>query len=248
MIEFFKTILYYPILNAVVLLYGFIPDLGIVIIILTFFIRLLLSPLSYKAAQAQKEMAKIQPKIKELQKKHKDNREKQAQEMMALYREHKVNPLAGILPLLIQLPIIIALYRVFIGVLNNHFTQGLYAFVSAPEAIDPTFLGIINLGEKSITLAIIAGGLQFIHSRLIMARKDQKKKKSLTELIQKGKLSMKNMGQAMGWQMTLFMPIFTFIIALNLPAGLPLYWATTTVFSIGEQVLVKRRREEVSNQ
>lgn len=242
MIAFFKTILYYPILNVVVLLYSFIPDLGIVIIILTFLIRLILSPLSYKAARAQKEMAKIQPKIKEIQKKYKDNREKQAQEMMALYREHKVNPLAGLLPLLIQLPIIIALYRVFMGVLNNHFTEGLYAFVSAPESISPWFLGAVNLGEKSVLIAIIAGGLQFIHSRLIMASKDQKK--SLAELIQKQNLSMKNMTQAMGSQMSLFMPLFTFIIALSLPAGLPLYWATTTVFSIGEQLLVKRKRKE----
>ncbi len=246
MLSFLKTILFFPILNAVVLLYNILPphDLGIVIILLTLFIRFILSPLSYKAARAQKEIAKIQPKIKKIQKKYKDNKEKQAQKLMDVYKEHKVNPLTGFLPLLVQFPIIIALYRVFINVLNNNYTEGLYAFIQAPEVIDPTFLGIINLGEKSIAIALAAGAFQLVHSRLIAAKKDDSEKKSISKLIQKGEFKIKNITKAMGSQMTLFMPIFTVIIAINLPAGLPLYWMTTTIFSIGEQVLVKKRNEK----
>lgn len=147
MIAFFKTILFYPILNGVIILYNYLPphDLGLVIIALTFLIRLALSPLSYKAARAQKKIAKIQPKIKKIQDKYKDNKEKQAQKLMEVYRKYKVNPIAGLLPLLVQLPIIISLYRVFIAVLNNNYTEGLYSFVTAPETIDPTFLNLVNL-------------------------------------------------------------------------------------------------------
>lgn len=246
MIAFFKTILFIPILNAVILLYNILPphDLGIVIIILTLFIRFLLSPLSYKAARAQKEIAKIQPKIKKIQKKYEENKEKQAQKLMEVYREHKVNPLTGILPLLVQLPIIIALYRVFISVLDNNFTEGLYAFVQAPEAINPYFLNFINLGERSIPIALAAGAFQLVHSLLIAAKKDQKDKKSLSQIIKKGDFKLKDITQTMGSQMTLFMPIFTVVIAISLPAGLPLYWMTTTIFSIGEQLLVKKRNED----
>lgn len=246
MIAFFKTILFFPILNAVVLLYHYLPphDLGIVIIVLTFIIRLILSPLSYKAARAQKKISKIQPKIKEIKEKYKDNKEEQAQKLMEVYKKHKVNPLTGLLPLLVQLPIIIALYRVFINIIKNDTIQGLYAFVPNPGTINPTFLGILNLGEKSLIIALVAGGLQFVYSRLAMGSKNQGKSKSFSEVIQKDDFKLKDLTGAMGSQMTYFMPAFAIFIGATLPAGLPLYWATSTLFRIGEQLLVKRNKGE----
>lgn len=246
MIAFFKTILFFPILNAVVLLYHYLPphDLGIVIIVLTFLIRLILSPLSYKAARTQKKISKIQPKIKKIKEKYEDNKEEQAQKLMEVYKKHKVNPLAGLLPLIVQLPIIIALYRVFINIIRNDTLQGLYAFVPDPGVINPTFLGILNLGEKSLIIALIAGGLQFFYSRLAMGSKDQGEKKSFSEVIQKDDFKFKDLKGAMGSQMTYFMPAFAIVIGATLPAGLPLYWATSTLFRIGEQLLVKKNKGE----
>jgi YidC/Oxa1 family membrane protein insertase len=246
MIAFFKTILFFPILNAVVLLYHYLPphDLGIVIIVLTFIIRLILSPLSYKAARTQKKISKIQPKIKEIKEKYKDNKEEQAQKLMEVYKKHKVNPLTGLLPLLVQLPIIIALYRVFINIIENDTLKGLYAFVPNPGTIDPTFLGILNLGEKSLIIALIAGGLQFVYSRLAMGSKKQKDKKSFSEVLQKDDFKFKDLKGAMGSQMTYFMPAFAVVIGATLPAGLPLYWATSTLFRVGEQLLVKKNKDK----
>jgi YidC/Oxa1 family membrane protein insertase len=222
-----------PIINAMVLIYNYLPikDIGIAIIILTLIIRLFLLPLSYKAARTQREIAKIQPKLKEIQKKFKDNREEQAKMLMALYKEHKINPLAGIIPILIQLPVLIALYRAFMTIISDINSATFYSFVSAPETINPMFLGLINLAKPSIYLAIIAGLLQFAFSRItsIKTKKDKKDKGKQT-----------GMGAMMSSQMTYFLPIITVFFGMRLPAGLPLYWATTTIFSISEQFWAKR--------
>ncbi len=223
-----------------ILLYNYLPfkDLGITIIALTLLIRLLLFPLSYKAARTQREIAQIQPKLKEVQKKFKDNREEQAKQLMALYREHKINPLAGIVPILIQLPVLIALYQAFMALIKNNKALNLYSFVSMPSQISPYFLHSIDLATPNVVLALIAGGLQFAFSKMMLFK--NKQKKSSQE--QKGK--MEEMSKMMGSQMAYFMPIFTVIIALRLPAGLPLYWATTTLFSIAEQLWAKRQQKQ----
>ena len=110
MIEFFQTILYIPLFNGFVWLYTVIPDVGIVILIVTVLIKLVLYPLNTSSIKAQRSLQELQPKLDALKKKHKDNQQELAQETMKLYKEHKVNPLGSCLPLLIQLPIFIALY------------------------------------------------------------------------------------------------------------------------------------------
>ena len=111
----FYAVLYQPLLNALVFLYTYLPghDFGIAIIILTSLIKLLLYPLGTKAVRAQRALAELQPKIKEIQEKYKKDKATQTKEIMDLYKKEKVNPFAGMLPLIIQLPILIALYRVF---------------------------------------------------------------------------------------------------------------------------------------
>src|SRR3989344_4198941 len=114
MSNLFQEILYRPIFNLLAFLYDIIPgnDLGVAIIILTLFIKFVFLPLSLKVVRSQKEMQVIQPKIKEIQEKFKNNKQAQAQATMELYKEHNVNPLSGCFPLLVQLPILIAVYRV----------------------------------------------------------------------------------------------------------------------------------------
>ena len=115
-INIFNQILFFPLFNALILIYNYLPikDMGMAIIILTILIRFILYPLSKKSIQSQKAISKIQPEVKKIQKKYKDNKEEQAKQLMLLYRKSGVNPAAGCLPILIQLPVLIALYRVFL--------------------------------------------------------------------------------------------------------------------------------------
>jgi len=229
-ITIFNESLYRPLFNALVWLYNVIPgnDLGIAIIVLTIIIRLILYPLSKKAIQSQKAISKLQPKIKEIQKKHK-NKEEQAKAMMELYKKYKVNPMAGCLPILIQLPILIALYRVFFNGLNPEALNTLYSFISNPESLNVMFLGLIDLSQRSILLAVMAGLFQFIQTKMIMPNNLNTKSKS-------GELDFSSM---MSKQMLYFMPLITVFIAWSLPAALPLYWVVITLFGIVQQYSTK---------
>src|SRR3989344_8914723 len=127
----FYIILYQPILNALVVLYNIVPgrDLGVSILLLTLLIKLVLYPLTARSLKVQRQMQLLQPKINELQKKYKGQKEVLSKELMGLYKKEKVNPFSSCLPLLIQLPFLIAVYRVFIDGLKPAAISGLYTFV-----------------------------------------------------------------------------------------------------------------------
>jgi YidC/Oxa1 family membrane protein insertase len=225
MLEFFRTILIYPLLNLLVFTYNYIPDIGVVIIILTVLIRLLLLPSFHKSLKHQKALADLQPKMNEIRDKYKDDKERQARAMMELYSAHKVNPLSSCLPLLIQLPILIALYQVFIRSLNGHGLEGIYNFITTPSSIDPYFFGFINLAEKNIYMAVVAAILQFWQARI-----SQPKTQSTDPT-----------AKMLAMQTMYFFPVLTLIIGLQFPAGLALYWIVTTLFGIGQQYYILRK-------
>lgn len=235
--ELFNQILYYPLLNILVFLYNTIPghSFGLAIIILTLCIKLILSPLNQKSLKAQKDMQKIQPELKMLQKQHKDPMERN-KAIMAFYKENKVNPVSGCLPILLQFPIIIALFQLLRKVLEPEGLNGLYSFTANPGQINPWFLGI-NLAVPSILLAVIAGGFQFIQAKMMM----QIKSARIETQKNPDKKSGFDISSMMGKQMTYIMPIFTVIIAARFPAGLALYWVVSTVFSIGEQYYINKK-------
>jgi YidC/Oxa1 family membrane protein insertase len=241
-ITIFNEVLYRPLFNALIFLYNTIAfkDLGFAIIILTVLIRLLLYPLSKKAIQSQKVISKLQPKIKEIQKKYK-NKEERARQMMEFYKKYKVNPMAGCLPILIQFPILIALYRVFFTGLDiNHFNI-LYNFVERPESLDLMFLGLVNLSHPNIILALLAGALQFIQSKMVFPSKSSQTQSAS----QKGGFDFSFL---MGQQMVYFMPIITIFIALRLPSALPLYWIVITLFGIIQQYFTRDSLRPKNNQ
>lgn len=240
-INIFNQVLYYPLFNSLIWLYSNVSfnDLGIAIIILTVLIRFILYPLSKKAIQSQKAMSALQPKIKEIQKKYK-NKEEQAKQMMILYKGNKVNPMAGCLPILVQFPILIALYRVFFTGLNPEKLDGLYSFVQRPESLNFIFLGIVDLSARSVVLAVIAGILQFIQAKMIMPKKTSGKKQGM-------KIGNMDFSSLMGQQMTYFMPLITVFIALSLPAALPLYWIVITLFGIVQQYFTKIDNKVIKN-
>ena len=151
--ELFFIIFYQPIFNLLVWLYNNIPgqDLGVAIIVLTFIIRLFLYIPSKKSIKAQKNLSSIQPEIEKIKEKYKDDKEKMGPELMALYKEKKVNPLSTCLPLLIQLPFLFAIYRVFLdGLTKDDAMSALYSFISNPGILEPVAFGFLDLSEKSI--------------------------------------------------------------------------------------------------
>ena len=167
----YNEFLYRPLFNIIVFFYNIIPghDFGIAIILVTLLIRLILFPLSRKGIKSRKKLEELQSKIKGVQKKYKDKKE-QASQMMNVYKEHGISPASGCLPLLIQLPIIIALYRAIINVINPISLNLLYPFIKNPGSLDTHFLGIVDLSVPNVFLAVIAGVFQFING-LVMFKK-----------------------------------------------------------------------------
>lgn len=235
MIEFYNLILYRPLFNAVMFLYNIIPghDFGLAIIALTVVIRLTFFPLSVRTIRSQRALSKINPKIKEIKEKFKNNAQAQSAAIMNLYKEHKVNPLSGCLPLLIQLPILIALYQAFGAGFKPDSLNLVYGFISNPGHIEPISLGFLDITSRSVLLAIITGAFQFLQLRQNSAMM----KSSSADPGQKEV-------QALNSQMLYFFPVIIIIIGWNLPAGLLLYWLTTTLFSMSEQVYIKWRYQE----
>jgi len=223
-----------PIFNALILLVQTVPgrDFGVAIILLTFVIRLVSYPLGAQGVRAQKKFAELQPKIKEVQEKYKDNKQEQSKAMMEMYREAKVNPFAMILPMLVQLPVFIVLYQIFSKGLQSDQFVYLYSFVSAPENISTSFLGILELNEQSIPIALLAGALQFI--QLKQATPKSKKK---------AKGEKPDVASMMQKQMPYFLPALIVWIAASLPSAFALYLVATTVFSIWQHWFITKREQ-----
>lgn len=229
----FNTILYAPFLNLLVFLYNTVAfhDFGVSIVLTTLVIRLILSPLSIKAFRSQKILNELQPEVKQAQEKFKNDPQRQTKEIMGLYRRYNINPFSGCLPLLIQLPVLIALYRISISGFEDGALSVLYDFIKNPGPLNQTSLGFIDLTKRSFPLSVIAGASQFFQTKLSMS--SQK-----SSVLQKDQKS--NPLIMMNQQMLYFLPLITIIVSLSFPAGLPLYWIATTLFSIGEQLYINK--------
>lgn len=227
----FNTIFYQPIFNLLVYIYNIIPghDLGVAIIIITLIIKLVLYIPSKKSIKSQKELATLQPEIEELKEKYKNDKDKLGPELLALYKKKGVNPLSSCLPLLIQLPFLFAIYRVFFHSLTDpEAMNALYPFVANPGALNNIAFGFLDLADKNIWLAVLAGVAQFWQSKMLTSKKKAKAG---------GAASMQS-------QMTYIMPIITIIIGSRFPAGLTFYWFLSTLFSVAQQYLVLGKRSK----
>lgn len=227
--SFFNTILYQPLFNALVFLYQTIAfqDLGVAIIMLTVVVRVILYPLFYHSFKNQTLMQKIQPHIQKIQHEHKDNRERQAQALMELYKQHKVNPFSGFLLILVQLPILIVLYQLFLKGFSPEAFGNLYSFVSAPSEIHNTFLGLIDLKSKSILIVVLAAILQYFQGRLTLPKTQPSGQDSPAAKI--------------GKSMIFIGPVLTVVILSTLPAAVGLYWLASSAFSIFQQLIINRQ-------
>ncbi len=225
--QIYDLIIYHPILNLLVAIYNHIPghDFGVVIIVVTVVIRLILAPFMHKSLKGQRAMSALQPKLAELKEIHKGDSMAHQKATMDLYKEHNINPFSSCLPMLIQLPVLIALYQVFRKALHMDLT-GLYSFVHNPGTINPMMFGHFDLSHPNIAFAIIAGVVQFLQSWMMTRW-------------QNGPVD--GTAKAMNAQMMYLLPAVSVYIAWKLPAGLPLYWIVTTLFAIAQQVYINYR-------
>lgn len=229
----FHTFFYQPLFNALIFLYELIPggDFGLAIILLTLLIRALLFPLNAKSIRSQKAISDLEPKLQAIRKKFEGNKEKIAKETMRIYQEAKINPFSGLVLVLIQLPILIALYRVFTKSVFVEELQYLYSFISRPQEIKPNFL-MTDLSQPNALLAAGAGILQFLQTKM----QSSSSKKAKTETGNQSDFS-----QVLQKQMLYFFPAFTFLILLRIPSAISLYLAASAIFSILQIFYVQKK-------
>ena len=234
LVSFFNIILYQPLFNALIFLYQHLPghDFGIAVIVLTVLIRFALYPLASQGIRSQKALSSLQPKMKEIQEKFKNDKAKLGKEMMELYQKEKINPFSGCLPLLIQMPILLALFLVF-KTLENGLEVGelqmLYSFVPYSDHINTMFLGILDLTMASMPLAILTGLTQYYQVKMMMPSKSS---------LRKSRGNPQDFSQMMQKQMLYFFPAFTVLILWQLPSAIALYWIITTLFTIFQQRVI----------
>jgi YidC/Oxa1 family membrane protein insertase len=232
-----NTAIYEPLYNILILIIDSLPghSVGVAIILLTIFVKIVLFPLTAKSIRAQRAMKELEPELKVLKERHGDDRQKLAQETMALYQKRGVTPFSGCLPLLIQIPVIIGLYWVFSQGLKSVDKDILYSFVSIPESLDMHFL-VFDLAGKSIFLALLAGVTQFIQTHISLGKQaplpapDPDKKPSFQE----------DFARSMQVQMRYVLPVIVGGISMTLPAAVALYWAISNILSTGQELITKK--------
>jgi len=210
-------------------------DAGIAVILFTIIIKLILFPLSKTAVTTQFRMRQLAPKLEEIKKEHKDDKQEQAKKTMELYRENGVNPFSSILLIFIQLPIIFALYYVFLkGGLPDINMDLLYSFVPAPENVNTMFLGTFNIIESSWILALAAAVTNFFQVRFSVPKYVSKKKKG------DGPSFKDDLAKSMNVQMRYIFPLVVFFIAGSLSGAIALYWTTSNMFMIGQELVIRK--------
>lgn len=239
----FHTLFYNPIYNGLIFLESTFTwmDLGLAIILITIIVKILMFPLAKSSIKTQIKIKQVEPLLKELKEKYKDNKEEHARKTMALYKEYGINPFSSFFLILIQLPILFALYFVFLREgLTNVNVDILYSFIKIPESIDVNFLQLIDVSQKSFLLALAAGVSQFFQIRLILPK---------TKEVNEGKRTLKDdLMRNMQMQMQYVMPFFIFFISYGLSGAIALYWTTSNLFMIGQELYVRKniKNEEIN--
>lgn len=203
---------------------GFFNNFGVSIIILTILIKILFWPLTQKSQKSMKEMKKIQPLMAKIREKYKDNREQMNKEMMSLYRTYKVNPMSGCLPMLIQIPVFIALYWVLGSAIELRHAP-FFLWINDLSAPDRLFsfhfkIPFMNPPYGIPVLTLLMGASMFITQKMQPAVGDPTQAKIM-----------------------MFLPIMFTVMFINFPSGLVLYWLTQNILSIGQQYLVNKKSD-----
>ena len=241
----FEVFLTTPILNLLVALYKalnaiYLPGaLGFAIILLTVIVRMILWPLTTSQLKSSQKMAALKPHLDRIKAEHGHDKVRHQQEVNKLYKEHGVNPLAGCLPLLLQIPVFIALYNVLLKIVqvNGDFLAGINQRLYSPflylESVpDVSFFEWQQIGILLLAIPIITGLLQFIQSKMLSPAKPPVKVQPEKK---EGKGELEDSMAAMQSQMILIMPVMIAFFSYGFPVGLSLYWNTFTIIGIIQQ-------------
>ena len=230
-----------PVYNVLVFFIDSIPggDVGLAIIATVVVVKVLLYPLSLKAVKTQKLQKELEPVMKEIKEKYKDNREELAKATMAAYKEAGMNPFASILVIFVQLPFIIALYLAVSkggGVALPHInTDLLYSFIPNPGSVTMNFIGMIDITEKSILLALLAGATQFVatwFSMPALPKKEPGVKENFKD----------DFARNMQLQMKFVMPVMIGFIAYTFSATIALYFVVSNLVTITQEFFIRKHR------
>lgn len=225
-----NLILYKPLLNALAFLVNIIPggDVGLAVIVLTLLVKIILFPLSQKSIESQAEMNILTPELNKI-KTSGASKEEQAKLTFDLYKKHNTNPFSGCLLVLVQIPIIFALYYVFLKGLS--FQSGtLYSFMHVPAHSNMLFLGILDISKKSLLLALLAGVSQFLQAYY------------MPKPVSAGGSFQDSFSKSMNTQMKYVFPFLVAFIAYSISGAVALYWITSNLFMVGQQIYVKREK------
>lgn len=236
----FFTAVYDPLYNGLVYLVDIVPahDVGIAVIILTILVKIFLLPLARQAIKTQIAMREIAPDVEAIKEKFKDKQEDQARAIFALYREKNIRPFASFFLILIQFPILFGLYWVFWkGGLPAIDPSILYSFVPAPETVNMHFLGLFDMGSRSVVLAALAGLTQLAYARLSMGPRKPREKSEKTSFSA-------DMAHSFDLQARYVLPLIVAGIAYTVSAAVPLYWTTSNIFMLVQEYLMGRRFRE----
>ncbi|MFA6797188.1 MAG: YidC/Oxa1 family membrane protein insertase, partial [Candidatus Paceibacterota bacterium] len=236
----YSTFFYEPLYNGLVVFIRVVPwhNVGLAVVLFTIFIKVILFPLSQKSVKTQFKMKLIEPELNEIKLKYKDNKQIQAEKTMLLYKEKGINPFSGIFLMLIQLPVLIALYQIFLkGGLPNIDLNLIYSFIKIPDLVNMNLLGI-NIAEKSIIFAFLAAFSQFIQMQITLS----KSKKNDVNKDPKTPDFKDELAKSMNIQMKYIMPIVIFFIAKSFPVVVSLYLITGSLFAIGQEFYVRRTK------
>lgn len=268
----FDVIIVQPILNLLMAIYAIVPggDFGISIIIFTVIIRFLLWPLVKKQLHQTKAMRKMQPELQKLQAKYKNDKQAQGLAMMELYKKHNISPFGSIGVLLIQLPILIGIYRV-VQIFAMHrdelgkFTYGFMEnipvvkeLIANPDNFNQNFLGFIDLTQHAISengvvigllvLALLASLLQFLLSKQMSpnANNNKRLRDVLAEAGQGKEADQAEVNAIVMRKMMKFMPVMLFFVMISLPGALALYMATgNAVAFVQNKIILGKDKEEM---
>ncbi|MEK7098379.1 MAG: YidC/Oxa1 family membrane protein insertase [Patescibacteria group bacterium] len=233
----FYNAIYDPLYNGLVYLVDIVPahDIGIAIILLTIVVKVVLFPLSKQAVRTQMAMREIAPEIEKIKERLKDKQDEQAKAIFALYKERGIRPFSSFFLILIQFPILFGLYWVFWkGGLPNVDPSILYSFVPLPESVNMEFLSLIDMRERSIALAALAGLTQLAYARLSMGPRKPRVKSADPSFSG-------DMAHSFDLQARYVLPIIVAGIAYTLAAAVPLYWTASNLFMIGQELFMGRR-------
>ena len=266
----FDVVIVQPILNFLMAIYAIVPggDFGVSVVIFTIILRFALWPLAKKQLHQAKAMRKMQPELKKIKEKYKNNSQAQGLAMMDLYKKHNISPFGSIGILLIQLPILIAIYRVvqIFALYREDLAKYTYGFmenipvvkelIADPTHFNQNFLGFIDLTQHGISsdgvviglviLSLLAAVMQYLLSKQMSPSTDNGKRLRdiLAEAGQGKEADQAELNAIVMRKMTKVMPVFLFFVMVSLPGALALYMATGNIVAYFQNASILKKDEE----